>query len=59
MNVEAEKRAAEIRMRAERKTGQLLTNGGMAKGGQPHQKSTCRPTRQVEKTLDERLTHVG
>lgn len=36
-NTEAERRACEIRLRAERKAGQLLAKMEKAKGGQPYQ----------------------
>ncbi len=36
-NTEAERRACEIRLRAERKAGQLLSKMEKAKGGQPYQ----------------------
>ncbi len=51
-NVENERRACEIRLRAERKAGQLLKEREKAKGGQPYQ-STSRSVRGVEKTLAE------
>ncbi len=54
-NYEAETRAAEIRIRAERKTGQLLTNEEMAKGGgdatKPKEHRSYDTT--TAKTLDE------
>ncbi len=36
-NTEAERRACEIRLRAERKAGKLLAKMEKAKGGQPYQ----------------------
>src|SRR5947209_8036177 len=40
-NVEAERQACEIRLRAERKAGQLLKTIQKAKGGQPSKKNPC------------------
>jgi hypothetical protein len=57
-NVEAERKACEIRLRAERRAGQLLKEMEKAKGGQPYQKSyqSDDPTSSPNgdnKTLDE------
>ena len=51
-NTEAERRACEIRLRAERKAGALLAEREKATGGQPYQGSTGRSARPVETLSD-------